>query len=111
MRLFRPAPCTRSMASTEPPSKVCAAAAAAATPGSAAPIEQHLGDSLPSWTYRPDAKSARCGEQDRKGLSGKIRIGEHLLQIVDEMRATDRAYPRDRASPCAPQDHPPPRNP
>src|ERR1700730_2314964 len=97
MRLFRPAPRTRSMASTEPPSKARAAVAAAATLGSAVPIEQHFGDSPPGWAYRPDAKSARCGEQDRKGLSGKIRIGEHLLQIVDEMRATDRAYPRELA--------------
>src|SRR5712671_7309359 len=97
MRLFRPAPRTRSMASTEPPSKARAAVAAAATLGSAAPIEQHLGDSLPSWTYRPDAKSARCGEQDRKGLRGKIRIGEHLFQIIDEMRAADRAHPRQLA--------------
>src|SRR6202047_790796 len=93
MRLFRPAPCTRSMASTEPSSKVRAAAAAAATPRSAAPTEEHLGDSLPSWTYRPDTKSARCGEQDRKGLRGKIRIGEHLFQIIDEICAADRAYP------------------
>src|SRR5260221_7552242 len=97
MRLFRPAPCAQAMASAEPPRKVRAAAAAAATLGSAAPIEQHLGDSLPSWTYRPDAKSARCGEEDRKGLGGKIRIGEHLFQIIDEMRAADRAYPRQLA--------------
>src|SRR5229473_4592478 len=97
MRLFRPAPCTRSMASTEPPSKARAAVAAAATPGSAAPIEQHLGDSPPSWTYRPNAKSARRGEQDRNGLRGKVRIGEHFFQIVDEMRATDRAYARELA--------------
>src|SRR5271169_3247831 len=93
MRLFRPAPRTRSMASIGAMSRVRATAAASASPGSAMSTEQHLGDLLPARTHLSGAKRPGRRKQDRKHTRRESRIAEHLLQVIDEMRATECTDP------------------
>src|SRR5947209_18560953 len=94
--LLRPRPCTRSMASIGWPSRSAAASAAAARAGSAA-IEDGRGDLRPARTVAIAAGSAAWGKKDARDPGRKARIGEYLLEIVDEVRAAERRDARQLA--------------
>src|SRR5690349_14249127 len=89
MRLLRPGPRTGAIASSGPPSS-SAATSAAATAGSAGSIEHRRCDRMPIAADRVGVRAVMRRKEDAPDAARKARIGEHLLEIVDEMTAVER---------------------
>ena len=87
---MRPKPRTRSIAATGVPNSAPATAAAASWAGSAGIAEHGGGDLPPIGAEDIAARCAGFRQQDAPDPGGEVRIGENLLEIVDEMGAFER---------------------
>src|SRR5207247_4502900 len=98
-------PRARSTESTGPPSSVRAAAAASLSAGSRGIAKNGGADLLPILAVDIAARRTCCREQDAPNPVRKSRIGENLLEVVDEVGASERTDPRQLARAIVLEEH------
>src|SRR5262245_45943448 len=83
--------------STGAPTSLVATDCASSNDASGMTAKDLLLDIAPAWTddvRRVRRRGLSFRKQDTDHLGGKARIGQHLLQIVDEVATAERRNPR-----------------